>query len=85
MSSGRPKGECKEEELGWTREGWGGGSHTHIDAIPGEIGSGLLWGEKKGAWVSQARPGMRVTTLLPPRDFQNGLKEGGLSRDQHRE
>lgn len=48
VSSGRPKGECKEEELGWTREGWGGGSHTHIDTIPGEIGSGLLWGERKG-------------------------------------
>lgn len=38
---GRSKGAGKDEE-GGRMHGQGWGSHTHIDAIPGEVGPGLL-------------------------------------------
>ena len=39
-----------EEEVG------GGGSCTHIDAIPGEVCPGLLQGEEERGWVPRALP-----------------------------
>lgn len=65
MLVGRCKGEDKEEEFG--RMGRSGGSCTHVDAVPGEISSSLLWREER-EWASQSLTGMQGSPV-PQRAF----------------